>query len=270
MKRRINLNYILSVSALVLLGVTSCKKPLPPVTPPVQIEVVDTVIKAEVTPLPPVEAPKPEVVVETPPPAPVAPAPVTPPAPVYVATKVSKAATLFNQSYFGSSVRFWSTKEDKAYTIADLVQKSTDKQAVVDIAYVTRANAEHKLVAPSSKDANDLYSAIALPKQWISEKHSIHLFTKKRVTLFAATNITVDEINAVKDGNYDILIQKAQKETGEPSADNVAISDVSKAILFKNEDGKYGLIVVKKATGTIKDNSATAGKVEFVAYSQAY
>lgn len=185
--------------------------------------------------------------------------------------KSSKGSSkiLYNQSALNSSdTRFYSIKDDAVYTLAELKTGGTlaAKQEVVDFGYVTRgdANGGNKIVSPNSVDAIEIYAT-----QWTTDAEDITNWTKRRNTKFKTTTIANTSIASVNDGNYDALIQQA-RTGGEPSDESIAISATpTNAILFKNEDGHYGLLVVTSATGEYT-TSTQAGNVAFTAYYQSY
>jgi hypothetical protein len=166
--------------------------------------------------------------------------------------------TLGNQA--SSNPKFWSMSNDSVYTLFDVKMRPTLASAL-DVAYVSRTNGGNKIISPASTDAFDIYAT-----QWSASDEKITNWTKRNNTKFKIVSITQSQFQAAGNSKSQInaLINTAIA-AGEPTDDAVSVISTH-VLLLKTEDGRYGLMNVVQANGSVTGGTADPGDVQIVVY----
>lgn len=140
-----------------------------------------------------------------------------------VGIAVSKNANVLMGSHNDDNGSFYSTANKQVYDIAT----ASANQADIDFLFYLGTNNGSTIASPADSDANTVYA--------------IGEWTTKNATLFATTEITVEEFDAIGD------VYEFPEFTGDQSG--IAHLENGNVIMFKTVGEKLGLIKIDQING---------------------
>jgi hypothetical protein len=157
--------------------------------------------------------------------------------------------------------KFWSLSNDSTYSLSDVAARPS-LASKIDFGYCSRTTG-NLLISPDDSNATAIYAT-----QWSAANEKITTWTSRNTTKFILVSNSVvsssDFSNATTRAAQYALIVKA-KAAGEPNISAVSIFD-TQIYLFKTAAGKYGLLSVVSATGSVTGGTPNDGLTQLQIY----